>query len=114
MEKFKLKFGNVKYQVDEVKKVVVARLKTYWNGTNGYYNPIHTIGVARCAKDDTFNIKKGKQLARARAEKEAYIQYQNILYSLKKRTDDYSASLRYTINCMKDYIQHQKDYIKQF
>lgn len=114
MEKFKLKFGGVKYQVDESKKVVVAKLNTYWGTTKDSLNPIHTLGIARCAEDDKFDVKKGKQLARARAEKEAYIQYQNILCGLKKLSDDYSASCRYTINCLKDYIQHQKEYIKQF
>lgn len=114
MEKFKLKFGGVKYQVDEVKKVVVARLNTYWGTTKDGLNPIHTIGIARCAKDDKFDIKKGKQLARARAEKDAYIQYRNILGTLMSISVDYLASLKYTINCMKEYIQHQKDYIKQF
>ena len=75
-----------------------------------------TIGTARVNKEagDVFNIEIGKKIARAKAEKAAFVKfklvnlnYRNELLQELQKTDN-------TIEKMNANIQHQKEYIKTF
>lgn len=114
MEKKKLKFGNVYYKVNIEKKIVVAHLETYYWTPRVGINQIKSIGVARCSSEDTFDELQGKRLARAKAEKAAYIVFREELKKEKSIVEDNLNSLNYSIDCMTDYINHQKKYIKSF
>ena len=71
--------------------------------------PLQAIGVAKCSKKDEFNKDKGRKIARARAELNAYATY-------RRRLNHYQELLRdkfdVTILNLTSYINHQKDYIR--
>lgn len=111
--KVKLKMISYSYNVNEVKKTVTAIVKT--RSIVGCHSKKHTtVGVAKCDEKDTFDIEIGKRIAKAKAEKEAYVQHKNYLYNhlkmLKYITDGISKSYERT----QYYIQHQKEYINSF
>lgn len=76
---------------------------------NSILGPIHAIGVAKCSEKDEFNKDKGRKIARARAELNAYATY-------RRRLNHYQELLRdkfdVTILNLTSYINHQKDYIR--
>lgn len=111
--KSKLKMVSYSYNVNEAKKTVTAVVKT--KSCAGCYGKYHTtVGVAKCDDKDEFDVEIGKRIAKAKAEKEAYVQHKNYLYNhlkmLKYITDDLSKSYERT----QYYIQHQKEYINSF
>lgn len=69
---------------------------------------VEAIGKATSGDKDTFNKAKGRKLARARAETNAYATY-------RKRMREYAALLRdkFDITDVKlgEYIDHQKKYM---
>lgn len=76
---------------------------------NSVLGPIYAIGVAKCSEKDEFNKDKGRKIARARAELNAYATY-------RRRLNHYQELLRdkfdVTILNLTSYINHQKDYIR--
>ena len=70
---------------------------------------IQAIGVAKCSEKDEFNKDKGRKIARARAELNAYATY-------RRRLNHYQELLRdkfdVTILNLTSYINHQKGYIR--
>lgn len=76
---------------------------------NSVLGPIHAIGVAKCSEKDEFNKDKGRKIARARAELNAYATY-------RRRLNHYQELLRdkfdVTILNLTSYINHQKGYIR--
>ena len=70
---------------------------------------IQAIGTAKCGEKDEFNKDKGRKIARARAELNAYATY-------RRRLNHYQELLRdkfdVTILNLTSYINHQKDYIR--
>lgn len=75
---------------------------------NSILGPIQAIGVAKCGEKDEFNKNKGRKIARARAELNAYATY-------RRRLSHYQELLRdkfdVTILNLTSYIDHQKKYI---
>lgn len=75
---------------------------------NSVIGPVQAIGVAKCGEKDKFNKDKGRKIARARAELNAYATY-------RKRLNHYQELLRdkfdVAILNLTSYIDHQKDYI---
>jgi hypothetical protein len=87
---FKLSFVHTKYDVDEENRTVTAKVKVKFPAfaKNRHFirpnNDCHDvraafrkypktfIGKATCNPNDTFDIEKGKKIARARADKMAY------------------------------------------
>ena len=60
--------------------LITARIDKYVKGVDRYFiEDIKVTGVARCHRD-TFDETTGKKLARAKAERSAYIAARNILY----------------------------------
>lgn len=114
----KLQYRDITYKVNEEKGVVVALAYFYTPlsmevGANQYIN---TIGIARLNKStgDTFNIEVGKKIARAKAEKEAFIQFRTMLLSYEKKVFQARLNIAEAIITMSSHIEHQKEYIKSF
>lgn len=78
-----------------------------------FLGKIHATGIAVCSKDDEFNKVQGRRIARARAELNAYAIYK---FKLSKFIDfiscEFTDSLYDTLDNIRGYIDHQKDYIK--
>lgn len=117
-ECLKLQFRDITYKVNEKKGVVVALayFRTPLSMEAGANQCINTIGIARLNKSagDTFNIEVGKKIARAKAEKEAFIQFRTMLLSYEKKVFQARLNIAEAIITMSSHIEHQKEYIKSF
>lgn len=117
-ECLKLQYMDISYKVNEEKGVVVALVN--------FYTPlcidvsaeqyINTVGIARLNKSagDTFNIEVGKKIARAKAEKEAFIQFKTMLLNYENKIFQARLDISKAIDTMSSHIEHQKEYIKSF
>lgn len=106
MENLKLKHLEHNFKVDKKNKVVVC--KAWFRTFTGM--EISTIGIAQ-AKNEEFNEETGKKLARARAEKEAFVFYSDYLKEKIKKQSDYLESLKVSLENTKKNLKHQKVYI---
>lgn len=117
-ECLKLQFRDITYKVNEGKGVVVALayFRTPLSMEAGANQCINTIGKAKLNKSagDTFNIEVGKKIARAKAEKEAFIQFRTMLLSYEKKVFQARLDIAEAIITMSSHIEHQKEYIKSF
>lgn len=114
----KLQFRDITYKVNEKKGVVVALayFHTPLSMEAGANQCINTIGIARLNKSagDTFNIAVGKKIARAKAEKEAFIQFRTMLLNYENKIFQARLDISKVIDTMSSHIEHQKEYIKSF
>lgn len=116
---FKLKCCNIQYKVNEEKGTVTAIEKfevpfpLWWKYPSSHFT---TIGIAKVNKEagEEFNAEIGKKLARARAEKEAFVQFKLIALNYRKGAFRELQMVDNIIEKMNDCIQHQKEYIKSF
>lgn len=117
-ECLKLQFRDITYKVNEEKGVVVALayFRTPLSMEAGANQCINTIGKAKLNKSagDTFNIEVGKKIARAKAEKEAFIQFRTMLLSYEKKVFQAHLDIAEAIITISSHIEHQKEYIKSF
>lgn len=117
-EYLKLQFRDITYKVNEEKGVVVAlaNFRTPLSMEAGANQCINTIGIARLNKSagDTFNIEVGKKIARAKAEKEAFIQFRTMLLKYEDKIFQARLEMSKAIDTMSSHIEHQKEYIKSF
>ncbi|WP_303953670.1 hypothetical protein [Streptococcus vestibularis] len=117
-ECLKLQFRDITYKVNEEKGVVVAlaHFRTPLCMEAGANQCINTIGIARLNKSagDTFNVEVGKKIARAKAEKEAFIQFKTMLLNYENRVFQARLDISKAIDTMSSHIEHQKEYIKSF
>ena len=99
---FKLRCVNTQYT--RIKEYVYA-----YCAFESVLGTIQTLGVAKCSEKDVFDKDKGRKIARARAELNAYAIY-------RRRLAHYQELLRdkfdVTILNLTSYINHQKDYIR--
>lgn len=111
--KVKLSMIDFSYKENESKKTVTAIVKAK-SRIGNFIKPITAVGVAKCDDKDEYDVEKGKRVARAKAEKEAYVLHKNHLYDnlafLKKIQDTLVSNYERT----QGYIAHQKEYIKSF
>lgn len=117
-ECLKLQYRGISYKVNKEKGVVVALANFYTPlcieaDINQYIN---TIGIAKLNKStgDTFNIEVGKKIARAKAEKEAFIQFRTMLLNYENKIFQARLDISKVIDTMSSHIEHQKEYIKSF
>lgn len=100
---FKLQSRTIKYVTNVEEKKVTAICEF-----DSVLGTVKATGYAVCGDSDKFNKAKGRKLARARAELNAYATYRQRLF-------DYQCSLNEKFNdtCDKlfDYIEHQIEYI---
>lgn len=117
-ECLKLQFRDITYKVNEEKGIVVALayFRTPLSMEAGANQCINTIGIARLNKSagDTFNIEVGKKIARAKAEKEAFIQFKTILLKYEDKLFQARIEMSKAIDTISSHIEHQKEYIKSF
>lgn len=117
-ECLKLQFRDITYKVNEKKGVVVALayFRTPLSMEAGANQCINTIGIARLNKitGDTFNIEAGKKIAKAKAEKEAFIQFKTMLLKYEDKLFQARLEMSKAIDTMSSHIEHQKEYIKSF
>lgn len=104
----KLTFLECKYHVSKENGTVVAR--AYFSFCGEKFN---TIGVARAKKEDFIPIE-GKRLARARAEKKAYILVKNCIKDNIKCIEREKEISINSLNFYTQCIEHQNEYIKTF
>lgn len=111
--KIKVQQNYLTYKVNEEKKVVTA-IENFTFAPFGTL--ITTIGVAKCnsSKGDSFDVEKGKKLARAKAEKKAFQLFAKEIKALHKRTKRFLETIETAINKNNEYIGHQKEYIATF
>jgi cytochrome c biogenesis factor len=107
-ERFKVKSVNCEYGVIPQRKTVVAKAKFEFQGVT-----FKTEGKA-IAKNEEFNVEIGKKLARARAEKKAYIIARNKTECQIKDTNKLLDILINTTVFLEECRDHQTDYIKSF
>ena len=100
---FKLQSIKTKYVTDVENKKVTATCWFY-----SILGCIKAVGYAVCGPDDKFNKSKGRKLARARAELNAYSTYRRKLIDYQFNLDE-----KFNDTCDKlfDYIEHQIEYI---
>lgn len=117
-ECLKLQYRGISYKVNEKKGVVIAlaNFHTPLCMEAGANQCINTIGKAKLNKSagDTFNIEVGKKIARAKAEKEAFIQFRAMLLNYENKIFQARLDISKVIDTMSSHIEHQKDYIKSF
>lgn len=123
-----LKVYNEKYVVNEEKGIVTYFIRfepRYYSGKNfditcySFNKIIHKIyggyivvGIAKCSPEDTFDLKKGIQIARNRAEiKLAQVEQKAIRILCKHigRIWDYTSAL---YNNRSEMIKEKKEFIK--
>ena len=101
-ESFKLRCADTQYT--RVKECVYA-----YCVFDSVLGSIQALGVAKCGEKDEFDKDRGRKIARARAELNAYATYH-------RRLSHYQELLRdkfdVTLLNLTSYIYHQKDYIK--
>lgn len=117
-ECLKLQFRDITYKINEKKGVVVAlaNFRTPLSMEAGANQCINTMGIARLnmSAGDTFNIEVGKKIARAKAEKEAFIQFRTMLLKYEDKLFQARLEMSKAIDTMSSHIEHQKEYIKSF
>lgn len=100
-ESFKLRCADTQYT--RVKEYVYA-----YCAFESVIGTIQALGVAKCSEKDEFSKDKGRKIARARAELNAYATY-------RRRLTRYQELLRdkfdVTLLNLTSYINHQKNYI---
>ena len=109
MENLKLRHLKHSFKIDTRNKVVVCKAK--FRTFDG--EEFLTTGMAM-AKNEEFNEEKGKNLARARAEKEAFVKYSDYLKEKIKKQVDYLNSLGISLEYTAKNLKHQKVYIGTF
>lgn len=108
MDRIKLTFMDCKYAVHEECGVVVATAKFKF-----LHKEFSVQGKAKCLPC-MFDEHEGKRLARARAERSAYIIARNSIKALKKDTEKALRIVNTSLDFFNDCISHQDDYIDTF
>lgn len=106
---------SITYKVDKPHGVVVARVENMTSTSIFRFSArtIVGIGIAR-ATQEVFDEETGKRLARARAEKDAYIKYRQLIQKFTKSTRLELDELRRALDHANSCIERQKEYIKSF
>ena len=108
MDRIKLTFMDCKYAVHEECGIVVATVKFK------FLNQKFSVqGKAKCLPW-IFDEHEGKRLARARAERSAYIIARNSIKALKKDAERALSIVNTSLDFFNDCISHQDDYIDTF
>ena len=108
MDRIKLTFMDCKYAVHEECGIVVATVKFK------FLNQGFSVqGKAKCLPC-IFDEHEGKKLARARAERSAYIRARQEIKIIKKRIERQLNIVNSSLDFFNDFISHQDDYIDTF
>lgn len=128
---YKLTFVHTKYYIDEESRTVKAKVFVRFpelfanNHVAKSNNNIHDmvasfkkypksfIGKAVCSPNDVFDIEKGKNIARARADKAAYIAFKDYMNDCQYFYMDIFCKFYRTTQKAIDLIWKKKDYINK-
>lgn len=108
MDRIKLTFMDCKYAIHEKCGVIVATAKFEFMNRE-----FSVQGKAKCPPY-IFDERKGKKLARARAERSAYIIARNSIKTLKKNAEKAVSIVNNSLDFFNDCISHQNNYINTF
>lgn len=70
------------------------------------------VGKAKCSPEDTFDLKKGIQIARNRAEIKLAQVEQRVIYSILKEMNYLTENLSWLYNSRSEMIKEKKNFIK--
>ena len=105
---------NKTFKLQSVSTKYVTNIKTKTCYAYCYFNSIFgkikATGIAVCGNNDEFRKDKGRKLARARAELNAYASYKHRLEIYKALSEN---KFDKAITNMEDYIDHQKEFINK-
>jgi hypothetical protein len=81
---------------------------------NNFYGGQHfnVTGVAYCGEDDTFDLEKGRLIAQAKAENEAYRVAKAMCTVAIEQLDNVVKALQRSISNFDKYIEHNKTFIE--
>ena len=83
----------------------------YWENSLTECTYFTVVGVAVCSDDDKFDLGKGKLIAQAKAENEAYKVAGNMLAELKKQLNNFAKALDRPIASLGEYQLYNDNFI---
>ena len=84
----------------------------YWENSLTKFVYFTVVGVAVCSDDDKFDLGKGKLIAQAKAENEAYKVAGNMLAELKRQLNNFAQALDNPISSLEEYKSHNDKFIE--
>ena len=84
----------------------------YWENSLTKFVYFTVVGVAVCSNDDKFDLGKGKLIAQAKAENEAYKVAGNMLAELKRQLNNFAQALDNPISSLEEYKSHNDKFIE--
>ena len=83
----------------------------YWENSLTECTYFTVVGVAVCSDDDKFDLGKGKLIAQAKAENEAYKVANNMLAALKQQLSNFAKALDNPMAALEEYQSHNDKFI---
>lgn len=93
--------------------VIKFDIPLYWENDMTESAYFTVVGVAVCSDDDKFDLGKGKLIAQAKAENEAYRVAGNMLAELKKQLNNFAQALDQPISSLEEYKSHNDKFIEK-
>lgn len=91
--------------------VIKFDIPFYWENSLTDRAYFTVVGVAVCSDDDKFDLGKGKLIAQAKAENEAYKVASNMLTELKNQLSNFAQALDQPISALAEYQSHNDKFI---
>ena len=88
-------------------------IPAYWRNDLTDCAYFTVVGVARCSDDDEFDLGKGKLIAQAKAENEAYRVANNMLAALKQQLINFAQALDNPMAALEEYQLHNDKFINK-
>lgn len=112
---YKISIVNTQYVVNEEKGIVTCILTVIPRFTFCDAPMYKVIGKAQLSPNDVFDVEKGKKVALAKAEIEAYNEYKTILTKLLKMYNKEVSQIKDFLHYkLVNVISHNKEYINKF
>ncbi len=107
------------FYVNEKKNTVCCTLTGYLNVPINGDSPVYigtevikAVGVAKCSKEDKFDVERGKRIALAKAENKAYEEASKFLTKSKEHLEYITNLINLFENHSDLQITHNKEYIE--
>ena len=97
--------------VCKINGVIKFNIPVYWKNKLTNYAYFTVVGVAVCSDDDKFDFGKGKLIAQAKAENEAYKVANNMLAALKQQLSNFAQALDNPMAALEEYQSHNDKFI---
>ena len=92
--------------------MIKFNIPVYWKNELTDCAYFTVVGVAVCSDDDKFDLGKGKLIAQAKAENEAYKVAGNMLAELKRQLNNFAQALDNPISSLEEYKSHNDKFIE--